>query len=77
MTTLKQEFEFYLANKGEFLKKYDGKFIVIVDGKVIGVYDDQLEAITETSKLHPPGTFLVQHVSDTGGHARFHSRVSF
>jgi hypothetical protein len=77
MTTLKEEFEYYLAHEDDFFKKYDGKFIVLKEKEVIGVYTSRREAIEQTSTEHAPGTFLVQHVSATEGHARFHSRVAF
>lgn len=76
---LVQEFEYYLANQQEFVRKYNGKFIAIKDQKVIGTYDDQLSAINETQKLHKVGTFLVQKVvpGDSAYTQTFHSRVTF
>ncbi len=57
---LKREFEHYLKNQDDLVKKYNGKYIVIKDLTVIGVYDDELEAVRETAKDHEMGTFLVQ-----------------
>ena len=76
---LKPEFDFYLANQTELVKKHEGKFAVIKGQQVIGVYDDQATAITETSKQHELGTFLVQKVErGTGAYTQtFHSRVAF
>ncbi len=39
---LKREFEHYLKNQDDLVKKYNGKYIVIKDLTVIGVYDDEL-----------------------------------
>lgn len=76
---LREQFEFYLAHQEEFVEQYDGKVIVIKDGALLDVYDSDLEAVTETSKLHELGTFLVQRVS--GGDAEYtqhyQSRVVF
>lgn len=76
---LQEEFDFYLANQEEMVKKYDGKVIVIKKDEVLGVYDDELSAVTETKKSHKLGTFLIQRVSK-GSAAyshTFHSRVVF
>jgi hypothetical protein len=77
MADLKQEFEYYLAHKADFLAKYKGKFIVLKDKQVIGTFDNRLTAIQETMKSHPLGSFLVQHVTESGEQMRFHSRVAF
>ncbi|MBA7684336.1 hypothetical protein ES703_92729 [subsurface metagenome] len=57
---LEKEFKYYLDNQDELVKKYKGKVIVIKNKKVIGVYDSEVEAVRETSKNEPLGTFLVQ-----------------
>jgi hypothetical protein len=61
------------------VEQYDGKFIVIKDQTVLGAYGDELTAITETTKHHKLGTFLVQLVSsgNTAYSQTFHSRVVF
>ncbi len=76
MTDLKREFEYYRANKADFLKKYEGKFIVIKGHEVLGVFNEQLEAINQTRKNHELGTFLVKRVVEDDI-AFFHSRVGF
>jgi len=76
--TLKKEFEYYLKNQEEFVKKYNGRFLVIIDSQVIGDYESELEAINETLKTHEAGTFLVQKC-EPGSESysqTFHSRVS-
>ena len=76
---LQKEFEFYIANQDELVGQYSGKVIVIKDQCVIGAYTSVAEAVRETSKLHPLGTFLVQKC-EAGTQAytqMFHSRVAF
>jgi len=75
MGDLKREFEFYLANKADFLAKYSGKVVVLKDQEVLGVYDDRLQAVRETMKDHELGSFLVQLVVEGSEEVRFHSRV--
>ncbi|HOW52855.1 MAG TPA: hypothetical protein PLV42_12525 [bacterium] len=73
------EFKYYLEHKNELVKKYNGKVLVIKDRKIIGVYDSEIEAVQETAKTHPLGTFLVQRC-EPGSEAHtqtFHSRVAF
>lgn len=79
MDNLKKEFEYYLANQDELVKKHKGKFIVIKGCKVIGEYDSPFEAVEETSKEHEVGTFLVQKCEPGSGSytQTYHSRVSF
>ena len=76
---LKQEFEFFLSHRHELLEQYRGKFVVIKNQKVLGAYDTELDAVEETSKTEPLGTFLVQKCEpgDESFKQTFHSRVSF
>lgn len=76
---LEDEFKFFLKNQGELVQKYNGKFVVIKGGKVLGAYDGELQAVEETSKSEPMGTFLVQKVEPgTESYTQtFHSRVAF
>ncbi|MCH8157849.1 MAG: hypothetical protein IID18_08910 [Nitrospinae bacterium] len=75
---LEKEFQWYLDNQEELVKKYDGKFIVIKNCKVINDYDDIGIAVEETSKTYEQGTFLVQKCTsgDQDYTATFHSRVA-
>jgi len=57
---LKEEFEYYLTNQSEFVKKYAGKVLAIKGLKVIGVYQSEIEALQATKKVHEVGTFLIQ-----------------
>lgn len=75
MTDLKNEFQYYLANKETFLRDYENKYIVIKNHKVLGAYSEILDAVEETKKEHELGTFLVQHVTKDEGQVRFHSRA--
>jgi uncharacterized protein (DUF1330 family) len=76
---LQKEFEYYLAHQSELVETHGGKVLVIKDQKVIGEYDNELEAVRETVKAHPLGTFLVQRCSagEEEYTQTFHSRVSF
>lgn len=74
---LQKEFQFYLANQEELLKKYKGKFIVIKDEQILGVYDSETEAYQKSREVHELGTFLIQLClpGDEGYKKVFHSRV--
>ena len=76
MHDIKKEFEFYVANKAEFLAKFRDKFIVLKNQTVIGAYDDRMTAIREASQANELGSFLVQHVTDVDEQVRFHSRYA-
>ncbi len=76
---LDQEFQYYLDNQLEFVKKYLGKYLVIKGNEIIGIYDSDKTAYFETEKIHEPGTFLIQYC-DHGENSYtqiFHSRVAF
>jgi hypothetical protein len=76
---LKEEFDYFMANFDEFIKKYEGKHLVIKDKQVLGFYDTFEDAIIETQKTEPLGTFLVQKCdADKNSYSQtFHSRVAF
>jgi hypothetical protein len=76
---LQKEYEFYLTNQEELVKKYLNKFLVIKNQKIVGVYDTKQEAYdTSTSSLEL-GTFLIQHcLPGSLSHTQtFHSQVIF
>ncbi|MCK5145650.1 hypothetical protein KAR48_02780 [bacterium] len=79
MKPLEEDFQYYLAHQEELVEKYNQKYIVIRDKKVIGFYDDEMEAIRESSKENPLGTFLVQKCEpgNSSYTQTFHSRVAF
>lgn len=74
---LKKEFQYYLDNQTEFLKKHLGKFLVIKNQGIIGVYDSHAEAFDSTILKEELGTFLIQHClpGDEAIRQTFHSRV--
>ena len=74
---LEREFEYYVKNQPELVKKFNGKFLVIKDAAVFGAYNSEPEAIMAGSKKFELGTFLVQKC-EPGSESytqTFHSRV--
>jgi len=77
--SLEKEFEYYLENQAELVKKYNGKYIVIKNQQVIGVFESEIEAVEKTVANHELGTFLVQKC-EPGKESytqTYHSRVVF
>lgn len=76
---LEKEFEYYLENQQELIRKYSGKVIVIKNEKVIGDYNSEVIALMETKKEHELGTFLIQKCSpgNVDYTETYHSRVVF
>ena len=76
---LEKEFQYYLENQDELVKRYNGKYVVIIGNKVIGAYGSNQEAYLETAKEHELGTFLIQKCEPgTAAYTMtFRSRVSF
>jgi hypothetical protein len=76
---LEQDFQYFLDHKDELVEKYNGRYVVIKNCKVIGDYDNELTAISETTKSFELGTFIVQKCEpgEESYTATYHSRVRF
>lgn len=74
-----KEFDFYIKNQKDLVKKYNGKIIVIKDKKILGAYDSEIEALEETVKTEKLGSFIVQKVEpgEESYTQTYHSRVAF
>jgi len=77
--SLHKEFQYFLSNREELLKKHNGKVVVISGEQVVGVYETDIQAVAESQKTMKLGTFLVQRVepSDASFKQTFHTRVTF
>ncbi len=75
----KEDFKWYVKNQEELLKEYNGKVLAIKNEKVLGAYGTEIEALTETTKQHDQGTFIIQKCTpgDQDYTITFHSRVAF
>jgi len=74
---LEKEYKYFSDHLDEFIKKYKGKFIVLKNNCILGIYDSMPEAISETTKEHVLGTFIVQKcVPEEQNIQRFHTRVA-
>lgn len=75
---LEKEFQYYLDNQDELVKKFKGRFIVIKDCQVVGDYDSDVQAVEEASTKYELGTFLVQKCEpgEESYSQVFHSRVA-
>lgn len=60
MSSLDQEFNYYLKHQKELVKQYNGKYLVIKDQEVVGAFDSELEAYKDASDKFKAGTFLIQ-----------------
>ena len=77
MKPIDHEFQYYLAHQAEFVRQYNGKYIVLHHETVIGVFNSEVEAVNETIKTQPLGTFLVQKCEPGVEIQVYHSRVAF
>jgi len=76
---LEKEFEYYIKNQEELVKKYEGKYLIIVGKNVVDVCNSDEEAYFKAIKKYEKGTFLIQfcEAGDSSYTQTFHSRVSF
>ncbi len=76
---LQKEFQYYLDNQEELVKKYLNKFLVIKNQEVVGVFVSKQEAYDNATSKYELGTFLIQHcLPGTMSHTQtFHSQVIF
>lgn len=56
----KRDFDYFVENYQYLFQKYGHKFLAIKNKTILGSYDTELDAIKETSKTFPLGTFIVQ-----------------
>ncbi|MBO5336304.1 MAG: hypothetical protein J6A94_04135 [Lachnospiraceae bacterium] len=67
-----KDFEYFLRNYHDFYLKYGHKFLAIKEEIVLGVFDSEIEAITEITKEHPLGSFIVQECNgDESGYTNY------
>jgi hypothetical protein len=71
--------KWYEANRNQMVRIYNGRYIVIAASAVIGDYATEEEALRETVKTHPLGTFIVKKCVPESKEQKivFHSRVAF
>lgn len=74
---LKKNYDYYIKNHDEIIKKYLNKFIIIKDEQIIDAYDTFEDAFENSSAKYELGTFIIQKCTkdieeDT---QIFHSRV--
>jgi hypothetical protein len=76
---LEKEFQYYLDNQNELLKKYSGRFLVIMGGEVVGDYGTFDDAYFKSIEKYKIGTFLIQECTegDEAYTQTFHSRAIF
>jgi len=72
---LEQEYEFYLENKKEIIKRHLDKVVVIRHNRIVGIYNSTDEALKESVKYYKIGTFLIHKVLLEEPVAKFTSRV--
>ena len=61
---LEKEQAFYESNRAELRSKYAGKKVVIASNKILGIYDSDREALQETTKTMPRGSFMVKYIPE-------------
>lgn len=78
MSNLKKEFDYYLKNQKQLVKKYEGKYLVIKDQTVVGDFDSELDAYAFATERYEPGSFLIQPClpGEDSYTQTFYSRVS-
>jgi hypothetical protein len=59
---LEKETAYYEAHRTELRAKYAGKRVVIAKDKILGIYDSDREAMQETVKTLPRGSFMVKFI---------------
>lgn len=74
---LKEEYLYFKEHRQELIQQYPDKVLVIKDRAVNGVYDSEEQAVSETSKRFPLGTFIIQRCSTTEEEYVYSSRVAF
>ena len=75
---LEREYAFFKSIRDQLVKEHLGQSVVIKDESILGFYASDVEAIRETQKTYPMGTFIVQKcVPEDQEMQKFYSRVTF
>lgn len=68
----KNDFNYFVSHYQELYKEYGHKFIAIRNKEILGSYDTELDAINDTSKTYPLGSFIVQECNgDESGYTNY------
>jgi hypothetical protein len=59
---LEKEFQYFLANQKELVKKHEGKFLMILSDEVVGIFENTIEAYKYAKEKLIDG-FLIQRCS--------------
>jgi hypothetical protein len=78
MSEVRKQFDFYVANQDDLVKKYRGRYVVIVGEEVAADFGTEMEAYKFASSTYEPGTFMIQLVTPGKENysQTFHSRVA-
>jgi len=76
---IEKEFNWFLENQEELVKKYNGKILVIVDQEVKGAFDTDPEAYGFATKNFDYGSFLLQECvpGEEAYTITFHTGIKF
>jgi hypothetical protein len=55
------DYRWFLENYRKLFEAYGTSYLAIKDQKVIGVYSSYAEAVHETEKAEPIGSFIIQY----------------
>jgi hypothetical protein len=55
-----QDYEYFIQNAGQFYDQYGHKYLAVKNQGILGAYDTFNEALKNTLKTEPLGTFLIQ-----------------
>ena len=61
---LDKEFQYYLDNQGELVKKINGRFIVIIGEDIVGNHESYEQALFKSMKNYELGSFLIQECTE-------------
>jgi len=76
---LEKEFDYYVKNQNELLKKYNNRFVVIIGDNVVDSYTTLEQAAEQAAKKYKLGSFLIQECTegDRAYTQTFHTRARF
>lgn len=73
-----RDFKWFLDNYDDIFREYGNCYVAIKDKKVLGTYGSTAEAVKETSKNEPLGSFIVQYCNgDESGYTNYIASMHF
>ena len=73
-----KDYKWFIENYDDIFKKYGLSYVAIKDTTILGAFNTYAEAVRETAKKYPLGSFIVQLCNgDSSGYTGYIASTNF